>query len=296
MTGTRETPDTLGHLPASPDEDSIDLVALWMVIWQNRFRVAAITVAITLGAATYALLATEWYRAEVLLVPAEEPTTTAIGAQLGGLAALAGVPVGRKDTAAALAVLRSRDLARQFVADFGLVEIFFAKQWDPVNKKWKRDNPKKWPDHRDAVEYFHKHVLSVEENPKSGLVTVTIDWRDAAVAAAWANRLVAMVNAKMRARALEQAEQNVAYLSDELSRTTVVTVQQSIGRLLESELQQAMLARGNKEFAFRVVDAAEAPKRPLRPRRTLIIVLGAILGSIVSLATVFVRHVSAARP
>ncbi|MBM5811006.1 MAG: hypothetical protein FJ191_03435 [Gammaproteobacteria bacterium] len=292
MTGTSEPPD---HLPAPPDADDIDLVAVWMAIRRNWFRVAAMTAVITLAAATYALLATEWYRAEVLLAPAEAPTTSAIGAQLGGLAALAGVSVGRKDAASALAVLRSRELARQFVADFDLVEVFFAKQWDSVHKKWKRDNPKKWPDQRDAVEYLHERVLSVAENPKSGLVTVTIDWTDAAVAATWANRLVAMVNAKMRARALEQAEHNIVYLSDELSTTTVVAVQQSIGRLLESELQQAMLARGNLEFAFKIVDAAEAPKRPVRPKKALIIVLGLVLGIIVSSASVLTRHVSAAR-
>jgi uncharacterized protein involved in exopolysaccharide biosynthesis len=69
-----------------------------------------------------------------------------------------------------------------------------------------------------------------------------------------------------------------------------VTLQQSIGRLLESELQKLMLARGNEEFAFRVIDAASPPKERVRPKRALIAVVGTMLGGMLAVLIVFLSH------
>jgi uncharacterized protein involved in exopolysaccharide biosynthesis len=130
----------------------------------------------------------------------------------------------------------------------------------------------------------------VSEDRKTGLVTLGIAWRDASMAAEWANTMVARLNAQMRARAIADANQNIAFLRQELASTSIVPMQQSIGRLLEAELQKLMLARGNAEFAFRVVDAAQAPKRRSRPQRLLIIAGSLLLGGAAGCGWVIARH------
>ena len=55
--------------------------------------------------------------------------------------------------------------------------------------------------------------------------------------------------------------------------TNVVSLQQSIGRVLESEMQRLMLARGNEEFSFRIIDPAKPPKLPSEPKRAQIILV-----------------------
>jgi LPS O-antigen subunit length determinant protein (WzzB/FepE family) len=102
---------------------------------------------------------------------------------------------------------------------------------------------------------------------------------------------VVRLNERLRERALREAETNVAFLRAELAQTSVVTLQQSIGRLLESELQKLMLARGNEEFAFRVIDAASPPKQRVRPKRAQIAILGTILGGMLAVFGVFLLHV-----
>jgi uncharacterized protein involved in exopolysaccharide biosynthesis len=104
------------------------------------------------------------------------------------------------------------------------------------------------------------------------------------------------LNERMRAQALKEAETNVAFLQTELGRTSVVTLQQSIGRLLESELQKLMLARGNEEFAFRVIDAASPPKERVRPKRALIAVMGTVLGGLLAVFGVFLLHALRSEP
>ena len=56
-----------------------------------------------------------------------------------------------------------------------------------------------------------------------------------------------------------------------------------------------MLARGNDEFAFRIVDAAQVPKIRDWPKRTLIVVLAIILGGILGIVVVLVRYFVARR-
>ena len=94
----------------------------------------------------------------------------------------------------------------------------------------------------------------------------------------------------MRQRALKEAETNVEYLQSELESNKLVPVQQSIGRLLETELQKLMLARGSEDFSFRIVDPATPPDKRARPKRTLIVVSAVFLGGVFALLVVFARN------
>lgn len=274
-----------------PAGDEISLRELWSILWTGRWWIIAVTALFAMAAVAYALLASEWYRAEVLLTPADEKATTSLGGQLGGLAALAGVNVGRGgDSAEAVAVLKSREFARDFIEDFDLLKVFFADDWDAERQRWRTDDPRKTPDVRDAVKYFHDRVLRVSEDRQTGMVSLAIEWTEPELAAEWANALVRRLNSRLRERALREAGANVAYLQAEIARTNVVTLQQSIGRLLESELQKLMLARGNEDFAFRIVDAASPPKERVRPKRTLISIIGTLLGGAVGVFSVLIAH------
>jgi uncharacterized protein involved in exopolysaccharide biosynthesis len=267
--------------------DEISLRDLWDILWRGKWIIIAVTAAFAVASVVYALLSTEWYRAEVLLAPAEERSVQGLGGQLGGLAALAGVSVGGGGSAEPIAVLKSREFARAFIEDFDLVPVFFHEKWDAANGVWLGEDPEQWPEIRDAIKYFHDDVLKVSEARDTGLITLAIEWTDPEGAAAWARELVLRLNERMRAQALKEAETNVAFLQTELGRTSVVTLQQSIGRLLESELQKLMLARGNEEFAFRVIDAASPPKERVRPKRALISVAGTMAGGMFAVLLVF---------
>lgn len=271
--------------------DELDLSSAWDIVWNRRWQIIVITVFFAIASVSYALLAPEWYRAEVLLVPAEEKSTPTLGGQLGGLAALAGVSVGGDNSAEAVATLKSRDFSRAFIEDLGLVPVFFSDDWDSESNSWREKNPDSWPDTRDAVRYFHEEVLRVSEDSRTNLVTVSIDWIDPEIAAQWATAIVRRVNDKMRLRALREAEANVAYLQREMSQTNIVTLQQSISRLLESELQKLMLARGNEEFAFRIIDPAAIPKERIRPQRALVVLIGVMLGLMLAIFGVFFARI-----
>lgn len=278
-----------------PAADDINLSELWQALVRSRLLVLGITAAFTVIALAYAFLATEWYRTEALLAPADERSVPSLGA-LGGLAALAGVSIGGGGTTAeAIEVLKSREFAGSFIEDYGLLTIFFADDWDPEQKRWRHDDPEKWPDVRDAIRFFHDSVLDVRENRQTSMVTLIVNWTNPEEATRWAEDLVRRLNTRMRERALQEAETNVAYLQKELANTNLVTLQESIGRLLEAELQKLMLARGNEEFAFRVIDRPQVPKERDWPKRALIVSGATMLGGFFSVFFVILRHAFDAR-
>lgn len=125
-------------------------------------------------------------------------------------------------------------------------------------------------------------MLKVSEDSKDSFITIAIEWAVPIVAAYWASDLADRLNHRLCERAQEDADSNVNYLQQELSKTNLVTLQQAIGRLAESELQKLMLAPGNQKFTFRVVDTTEAVRERVRLKRAPIraaeFMVGAFLG------------------
>jgi uncharacterized protein involved in exopolysaccharide biosynthesis len=62
-----------------------------------------------------------------------------------------------------------------------------------------------------------------------------------------------------------------------------------MGRVLEGEMQKLMLARGNDEFSFKVVDPATPPKLPDSPKRVLVVVATTVAGVLFSFLLLFAR-------
>lgn len=268
---------------------SVDLRGLWSDIVAARVLVLAIVAAFLAAGVAYAFLGVKWYRAEVLLAPQKDDSRGRLMGQFGGLASLAGINLGEKEGMEPLAVLKSREFAREFIADEQLLTVLLADDWDAAGGTWK--GPKsKWPDERDAVKVFIEDVRQVVEDKKTGLVTVAVEWTDSATAARWAGLLVDRLNAQMRAIAMTEAEANIKYLRAEIAATNLVVLQQGTARLLEMELQKLMLARGKVQYAFQVIDPAQVPKKPIRPQKIVVIPLSLLFGLLAAVLVVAVRR------
>jgi len=264
-------------------------------VWKGRWLVLGFVMGFALLATAYAFLATQWYTAEAVLMPAGTKSTQAGGLtgqldNIGVLAGLAAGALGSPRTAEPIGVLKSRDFARQFIEEQGLLHVLLADKWDASKGRWKESDPRRQPDMRDAIQYFDQQVLRVNEDKKTGLTTVSIQWKDAATAASWTNTIVDRLNDQMRSRVLTEGEANVAYLEKELAETNVVELKLALSRILETELQKVMVARGDKQYAFRVVDRADVPKWRSWPKRKVILAVGILAGFLAGLLAVFVRE------
>ncbi len=114
------------HAEQRVTDNETSLLDLWIILWRGKRVIVGITTLFIALSIPYALIQTEWYRADVLLASADERSTPGLMGQLGGLISLAGVSVGGRGNAEAIAILRSRDFtaafsARQMAKDFDLM-------------------------------------------------------------------------------------------------------------------------------------------------------------------------------
>lgn len=268
--------------------DEIGLRELVLSLWAGKWWVVLGAVLMTTVFGTIAFLTTPVYRAATVLVPVSPEGLGAGGAgsalgSLSGVASMIGIgglDGGASNTDESIAVMTSRQFIHQFVQDKSLLPVLFADDWDAVAGRWRV--PEKAPTLESGYQVFVKDVLAVSEDARTRLVTVSVDWTDRQVAADWANEVVERLNSEMRRRSLTQAEASLEYLKEELARTNQIGIQEAINRLIEGQINKRMLANVTKEYSFRVADRAMAPDEfdVLRPRKTLLLAVGFILGSV----------------
>lgn len=271
-------------------KDEITLSELIALVWNQKWLVAGIVAVCAAASIAYAKLAQEWWQSETLLVASEQKGSGLSGSlgALSGLAGIAGINLDSDQTAEPVAVLQSKEFIGAFIEEHQLLPLLFSSRWNAVEKRWHGDE-KSWPDVRDGIRLFQRRVLAVSEDPKTKLITVSVTWKDPKLATDWANALVERLNTRMRDRALREAERNIAYLRHELASADVVTLQESLARLLEREMQKMMVARGNPEYSFRVVDRASEPKWRARPKRIQVVILGTMAGGLLAVFFAVVR-------
>ena len=271
------------------DEEEIDLLELIRTLLQAWKTIVGITILCTGLAVAYALYAPEIFKAETLLAPAQEEKSGSSSAlsQFGGLAAMAGVSIpGDSNVEQVVATLNSRKFLRTYINHNKLIPVLFEHIWDADKQAWMVPSAEDEPTVQEALQSF-KACLSVDEDKKSGLITLSISWKDPEVAAQWANDLVKQLNEQLREQAIADSQKRVGYLEQELAKTTLQDMRAVLYNLLESEKQKAMLANVNEDFALEVIDPAVAPETREKPKRKLIVALGGVCGGFLGIFAVF---------
>lgn len=286
------------HHTNFPEED-IRIRDLLTDLRNSKILALCLVGALTLAGVVYGVFRTPKYVASTVLMPvSNNGGTQAIGglsslaSRYSSLASLAGINLpGGSAGAADIAVLSSELLTRQFVQKNNLLPVLFPKLWNPEQHKWKTNNPERVPSLWDAYRLFKRKIRQVTHDKKTGLIRLSITWKNPKVAAKWANELVALANNHLRQQAIDVAQRNIAYLQDQLKKAKLVEVQYAISSLLEEQINREMVARGRKEYALKVVDPAFAPGRPSTSGPILLGTLGFLSGCLLSVLVVFVRRV-----
>jgi uncharacterized protein involved in exopolysaccharide biosynthesis len=290
--------DAKSRMPTAQDEVTLkDVVEL---LWRRRWLVFSVTAAFTVMAGVAAFLTPKSYRASIIVSPvAQLPGSGQSGgggglgsvvSQFSGLASLAGLSMGGDShKAESVAVMQSETLTENYIRANNLLPVLYAKKWDAQLKRWKVTDPKKIPTVWKANQYFKRSIRSVSTDTKTGLVTVTIDWRDPELAAKWANDLVRMSNDYLRTKTIAESERNIEYLNMQALKTDAVGVKQAIYQILQNEINKEMLARGTTEYAIKVVDPAVAPEEASSPQKLMWVLIGMFGGLLICLFAAFVR-------
>lgn len=294
-------------------DDEIDLRELFAVIWQGKWIIIAITALFAVASVFYAINQPNIYKSEVLLAPAEQEGgggLSALAGQFGGLASLAGVNLGggsSNKAQLAIEVLKSRQFTSDFIQKHNILpDLMAAKTWnmqtntivydneiyDAENNQWVREvkapfEPK--PSMQEAYKEFSK-IISASTDKETGMVKISIEHVSPYVAQQWVSWLIQDINQTMKQRDVLEALKSTDFLTQQLEQTKIADIRAVLYKLVEEQTKTIMFAKVRDEYVFKTIDAALVPEEKFKPKRALICVLGVLLGGMLSVMIVLIRH------
>ena len=167
--------------------------------------------------------------------------------------------------------------------------IIMSSDWDPATKTWK--DMEKPPTLMEAVDALRRSIV-VTRTPLSLSMTVTYSNSDPKVAADTLNLLTTDLNETMRRDAVERSERIIAHYQKTLQTAAAIPadVRAHIVALMSDEMKTLAGAQSTESYAVRVTDPAYAPELRSFPQRSVITVIGTLLGLFIGLLVVFGRH------
>lgn len=272
---------------SQPKVTEIDLRDVIADLIARKYQIAAMMLVGAMVAMALAFWLVPTYRATVILSPSSDSQSGSMSAalgSLGGLASLAGIGVGTdvsNPTEEALAVLRSPRFTQSFIREEEMLPVLFSKKWDAHAQRWAVEQSDE-PTLGDGLKYLDD-LRTIHQDKKTGLITLQVDWKDPELAAKWANKMVLKLNAEMAQRAVSRTDAYLNYLQEELRSSSVSEMKEAISRLIEAQMKQKMLAKSTGEYSFKVIEVAIPPPiaDPIRPKKVLMTIVGAIIGTII---------------
>jgi LPS O-antigen subunit length determinant protein (WzzB/FepE family) len=275
----------------SESEDAIDPGKVLRILRSHWIFLACMTL---IGGATAAVISLQMrnmYRAEAVVSPTAESNNKggSLKDEVGGIAELAGIDLGggggRKQEA--MATLMAPGFLREFIAKNDLMPILFDERWDPATKNWRPG--KKVPTLGQAAKRL-KDDRIVNENTKTGLVTLSVEAHTPELAAKWTNGMIDLVNERLRQADIKTARNSLDYLNRELETATTVELRLAISHLIEQQINNQMMANVQRDYAYHFIDLAVPPEIKDSPKRTLISLGGAFAGLVLGLCFIALKR------
>jgi uncharacterized protein involved in exopolysaccharide biosynthesis len=261
--------------------------------YRRQWKVAVwIMVFCAVCATTYLLIATPLYRAQITVqyqAPAQHAGGLNLSANLGALVGLQSDKTPER--AKALGTLKSRAFLLPVIHAMHLEPEMFPWRFDKVRGTWRTD--RKPPTENQLHEEFLNHVMSIDDNTTTGLITLSFFLPHPDQAQLVANQLIDDVNENLRQDALSQAQENIAYLDKELATAQVAEMRVAIAQLIQAEMQRVLQANGRTTRVFAVIDPALLPDRPYAPRVVLVVTLAVLAGLVLGLVAALGRLIFA---
>lgn len=294
--------------------DEIGLNELIGEIWRNKIWLFGASFLVAVAMAFYSLTLPNIYRAEALVTPVTEGAGGKLGSlagQLGGLASLAGVSLGKGDnnkTAIALEKLKSREFFFKFAEKYQiLVPLMAVEGWQPEDDKlvldtdiynadtgeWVREV--KWPKQPkpsllEAHEVFLDN-LTVNQDKTSGMIKIAYQHVSPAVSQQWVSAIVAELNEDMRQRDISEAQSSISYLEQQVADTKITEIKTVLYQLIEEQTKTLMLANVKPEYILETVDAAVVPEKKYKPGRAIMVIAAGLVIFIAGVGFLMIRLV-----
>ena len=289
--------------------DEIDLYSILRVLKESRKILFAVSALFAIISLVIVMILPNKYSADLVLAPTDLENGGLSGtlSQLDGFASLAGVSLGvgeSFDTKIAREVMQSWQFIEDFIEDNDLqVKVYAVTSWDEDENRLVIDSgiydeeKQQWlledddgqlrgPTSWELYTRF-SDMLTIKSDDSSGLITLTVEYYSPHVAKELVDLYFKSINKHMQARKLNKVNVNVEYLQAQIEKTSLTEMHEVFYTIIEEQLKVKMLAEATPEHTFVVVSPSMVAERKSSPQRFALLVVGAVLGLILSVIFIF---------
>jgi uncharacterized protein involved in exopolysaccharide biosynthesis len=299
--------ETHSNRHSSDLEDEINFLELFYVLWHGKWIIVSLTAFVSIIAVIYSLSLPNIYTSKALLVPVSSSSSISGGIRgYAGLAGLAGISVspGGDEGNSAKALEKISSLSffeNNILTNIFLPDLVAVQSWNSQTNIltydesiYKMDSNTwvggdSYPSAQESFRAFSSH-LSLIEDKKSGFITLSIKHQSPFIAQQWAELVIDEVNTFYRQKDKSESEKAVSFLNQQISTTNLSEIKEALAQLLQEETKKLTLIEANESFVFEYIDPPAVMEKKSEPRRAYICILGAILGGMLSILLVFIRH------
>ena len=293
-------------------DDEINLRELLYVLLEGKWIIVSLTAFISIIGVIYSLLLPNIYQSNTMLVPVN--SSSGISGALGsysGLAGLAGINLGssgdQSNSEKAIKKISSLSFfENNILPNIYLPDLMAIKFWDSKtntavfdesiyntnSNTWVRDfsYPKQQiPSAQESFIVFKTH-LSLIKDKKTGFIDLSIKHQSPYIAKQWAELVINEVNVFYRQQDKLESEKAASYLNQKISITGLSEIKEALAKLLQEETKKLTLIEANQSYVFDYIDPPAVMEEKSEPRRSVICILSALLGAMLSILLVLVRY------
>ena len=305
------------------NNDEIDLLQVFLKLWGYRRFIIIFTTVVIAGAVVYSLVTTEYYEAEVSLYQVQNKASgggrlSSIASQFGMGGALGEAPDYN---------LKDLVMSRKMFREVALKKWETEKPDSLVDlvEFWEIEAETQGQVMKSAYEAY-KGMITYNEDEESGLKTIKVMMTEPQLAADVANYIPEVLTRYIQHEEKTNTKENLKYIQERLETVKEelhqaeeavkefrennrsiqhspelqlelgrlerrVSIKQQVYLTLQQEEEMAMIDLVKETPVINVLDEAIEPPLRAKPKRKLIVIIGAFAGFFLSLLFVILREV-----
>jgi len=303
-----------GQLNTNYDDsgDEIPLPELLHVLFQGKWIIVSVTAFVSMIGVVFSLYLPNIYESEALLAPVDSSDSMSLGGGVGALAGLAGVKLptagGEGNSKKAISTLNSLSFfENNILPDIFLPDLMAIKSWNSQtntlaydenlyqknSNTWVRDYSypeKQIPSAQESFKVFTTKHFQIIEEQKTGFLQLKIKHQSPFIAKQWSELIINKINAYYRQKDKAESEKSVSYLNQQITTTRLAEVKEALAELLQQHIKKLTVIEAKQLYVFEIIDPPAVMELHSKPNRTLICILFALFGGILSISGVLSKR------
>jgi len=290
------------------DDDGIELIEIFLRLWKYKFIGIFIIIFFLFCGILYLHLATYQYRAELVVVPADQAGGNPSSAGISGLGSLVGIDLSLQQGASFARyadAIHSFTVAEALSQNPRIMRTVFSDQLNPQTGNWTEPESlrksitnsikallgipvRAWsrPNAKNLKMYIESNV-KVSEDKKKSSITLSYENSDPDFARYLVNEINFTSDEYLRKLALDRTDAYIKYLEKRLNEVNGLEYRKSLAETLSSYEKTKMMANSSVSFSAEPFGNIWISPKPSSPQPVFILFVSLVAGGIFWIGVIF---------